>query len=172
MANKFTDALNTLNGLTTTEKLLMAAGLGVGVYFIYSHFSASTTRSRGLTDAERRAISEIESGGGGGSDTGGGKLGGAPLPKFMVRLGGPTYYDVIGPVIVRSGPGTGYALIGSFQNGAIATSSGRLTDVGGDTYAELTTPDQKIGWVNTKYISPHNANAAVTVSSVWDRMWS
>ena len=162
MANKFTDALNTINGLTTTEKLLMAAGVGVGVYFIYSHFSGSTSRRRVPTDAERRAISDIENGGGGG----------APLPKFTVRSGGPTYYDVIGPVIVRSGPGTGYDLIGSFQNRDIATSSGRLTDVGGDTYAELITPDRKIGWVNTKYVSPHNASAAVTVSSVLDRIWS
>lgn len=161
-----------LDKFSSTEKLFLAAGLGVGGYLLYSYFFPSKALASSESAFRKDSPYPLPSPSAlpKSSPSASPLAAAAPAasaPAFTTRRQGPTYYDVVtktDPLTVRSGPGASYPVLGTFQKGAIATSTGMLTDVGGVTYAELVTPDNKVGWSNAAYLKPHNPSGSADAS--------
>jgi uncharacterized protein YgiM (DUF1202 family) len=141
-----------LKHLSTAEK---AAGVGVvalAAFLVYSHFKSSS------------APVGLPAGGSFPTGLPSGLPSTSPgVPSITPvaytgtsRSGGPTGYTVqtqTDNLMVRSGPGVNYAVIGQFVKGSTVIATGNLADGSGMTWAEVKTPNGQTGWSSTSYLT-------------------
>jgi len=137
--------LDKLKNLSTGEKLFAFAALTIGGYLLYSYYTDSDASA-----SEGDVAKPLPAG--------------APAPVAPVviptfsgptRSGGASAYVVAtqsDPLNIRSGPSTGYAVIGMFDKGSTVKATGRLADGSGMTWAEVLTPSGQKAWSSTTYL--------------------
>ena len=134
-----------LKHLSMPEKVVGAGVVLLAGYLVYSHYKSSASAAT--------------------LPPGAGMPSNLPAPAPVtpvayagpIRTGGPLGYTVqtqTDNLMVRSGPSTNFAVIGQFVKGSTVIATGRLADGSGMTWAEVKTPDGKLGWSSTSYLTP------------------
>lgn len=145
--SRFDEQKSFLANLSTSEKLLGLAVIGLAGYMLYNEFAAPASADPSTLLRAGKIPSAL-----------------LPAPQGMTpvaytsaaRTGGALSYVVstkTNPLNIRSGPGTSYNKIGEFFKDSTVLATGNLVDGGEMTWAEVKTPDGSIGWASTSYLT-------------------